>query len=95
LDSDSELKGVMEQLAQSYDELPFMDRRLSSSELTFHLLPPEMGRLLSQSPDYTSPGPGEGPVWLHVEGPSSSAELIVYRTMSDENLYMVAPVKPE
>ena len=81
----------MRRLALKHDVLPFMDRRFRPEEVALQILPNEMGRLLSGSPDYVSPDAGVGPVWLRLEGPEKGAKLVVYRAVCDERLYVVAP----
>ena len=86
-----ELAEVMQRLVLEHDVLPFMGRRFRFEDVAFQILPEEMGRLLSSSPDYVSPEAGVGPVWLRLEGPEEGAELVVYRAACDETLYVVAP----
>ena len=81
----------MQRLALEHDLLPFMNREFFPHEVSFGILPAEMGRLLSTSPDYVSPEAGVGPVWLQLEGPQRGARLVVYRARCDDKLYVVAP----
>ncbi|MDF0546401.1 hypothetical protein PX699_29005 [Sphingobium sp. H39-3-25] len=50
-----------------------------------------MQALLEATPDYRSPDPGEGPVWLQIASSDDAAELVVYRTRGTGTLYVVAP----
>ncbi|WP_334656899.1 hypothetical protein [Sphingomonas panaciterrae] len=86
-----ELAAVVEQLRAGYDILPYMTGFHAAGELGLRALPDDMKALLEGSPDYRSPEPGSGPVWLQIAGEDEAAELIVYRSRSSGQLYVMAP----
>lgn len=86
-----ELAGVTDRLRSGHDMLPFMTRLYPAALMRLQPLPREMQELLEESPDYRSPGPGDGPVWLQLASGNDAAELVVYRSRSSGTLYVVAP----
>jgi len=91
---DEELAGITARLKGEHDMLPFMKGLHAAPSLSLRPLPDEMRQVLEQSEDYHSPAPGEGPVWFQIAGPDDGAELIVYRSIEDGRLYVMAPNPP-
>lgn len=90
---EEELAVIVAQLRAGHDVLPFMTGFHAAGELSFRPLPGDIQAVLEGSPDYRSPEPGRGPVWLQVAGPDEAAELIVYRSRGSGHLYVMAPGK--
>lgn len=88
---DDELARITADLRGGHDVLPFMAGLHGAQSLSLRPLPEEMRQVLESSDDYQSPAPGAGPVWLQITGPDDGAELIVYRSIGDGRLYVMAP----
>jgi hypothetical protein len=88
---DDELAGITADLRRGHDVLPFMAGLHAAQSLSLRPLPDEMRQVLESSDDYQSPAPGAGPVWFQIAGPDDGAELIVYRSIGDGRLYVMAP----
>lgn len=86
-----ELTLIFNRLSREHDMLPFMTGLHPVGTLGFRPLPHEMRVLLEATPDYQSPAPGQGPVWLMIASADDSAELVVYRTRDTCTLYVIAP----
>jgi hypothetical protein len=88
---EDELPKIAAQLREGHDVLPFMTSLHAAHSLSFRPLPDEMRAVLEGSADYQAPAPGTGPVWLQIAGEDEGAELIVYRSLGDGRLYVMAP----
>ena len=88
---DDELARITDGLRTGHDVLPFMAGLHVAQTLSLRPLPEEMRKMLESSDDYQAPAPGAGPVWLQIAGPDDAAELIIYRAIEDNRLYVMAP----
>jgi hypothetical protein len=91
MSDDAELTALIERLRSGHDMLPFLTGLHPASQMQLRPVPSDMQALLKASPDYRSPGPGEGPVWLQIASVDDAAELVVYRSQGTGTLYVVAP----
>ena len=90
----AELTVIMDDLRSGHDMLPFLTGLHPASQMQLRPVPADMQALLEASPDYRSPGPGEGPLWLQIASADDAAELVVYRSRGAGTLYVVAPDRP-
>ncbi|PZR82773.1 MAG: hypothetical protein DI537_36010 [Stutzerimonas stutzeri] len=91
MSDDAELTTIMGRLRSGHDMLPFLAGLHSAGQMQLQPMPADMQALLEATPDYRSPDPGEGPVWLQIASSDDAAELVVYRTRGTGTLYVVAP----
>lgn len=91
MNDEAELMTVMNRLRSGHDMLPFLAGLYSAGQVKLQPVPADMQALLEDAPDYRSPDPGEGPVWLQIPSADDAAELVVYRTRGTGTLYVVAP----
>lgn len=91
MSEDAELTTIMGRLRSGHDMLPFLAGLHSAGQMQLQPMPADMQALLEATPDYRSPDPGEGPVWLQIASSDDAAELVVYRTRGTGTLYVVAP----
>jgi hypothetical protein len=87
-----ELESVFSRLSRGHELVPFMALMLSSEEVTFKLLPPDMLSLLRSSSDYESLQPGAAPTWFQIATTNEMVELVVYRAEADGQHYVLAPL---
>lgn len=87
-----ELDRVQKAMGSGHDALPFMTRMYPPEEINFSPLPEAMLALLVRSGDYTPIAPGEPPTWFDISSVEDSVTLIIYRTLSDEQFYVLAPI---
>lgn len=94
MSDDAELTALIDRLRSGHDMLPFLTGLHPASGMELHPVPADMLGVLEASPDYRSPDPGEGPVWLQIATTDDAAELVVYRSRGTGTLYVVAPDRP-
>lgn len=87
-----ELNRALKGLGSGHDALPFMTKMSPPSEMKFVLLPDAMLALLVRSGDYRPIAPGEPPSWFNISSADDSVTLILYRALSDEQFYVLAPI---
>lgn len=88
---DEERAKVLEGVRRDRDVVPCVDRLLTLDDVYWRLLPPGMLQLLCTSPDFVSPVVGAPPVTLQLSSGDAAAELVLYRALGDDLIYMLAP----
>lgn len=88
----AELDKAQKAMGSGHDALPFMTKMCPPSEMKFAPLPEAMLALLVTSGDYKPIAPGEPPSWFNISSADDSVTLILYRALSDEQFYVLAPI---
>lgn len=88
-DHSDELAAVLTRFQSQHEVAPFLEGWHSTSGMSFQPLPLEMEAVLRSSPDYMPPKAGVGPVWLQLETDERHGQLVVYRAIGDEKLYVL------
>ncbi len=87
-----ELDRVQKAMGLGHDALLFMTRMYQPKEMSFAPLPEAMLALLVGSGDYKPIALGEPPTWFDISSVEGSVTLILYRAISDEQFYVLAPI---
>jgi len=90
----AELHDTLGQVRLRFPTVPLLDRRYDSSAVQFKLMPAQLLNILSESDSYQPLVPGGDPTWFKIVTQDSVIELVVYRTLTDDQLYMLGPPRP-
>lgn len=85
----------MARLGSGHDVLPFLARWHAVSNMALQPLPAEMEQILRASPDYREITGGDRPVWVTLSAGEEGGELILYRALTTNLVYVVSPVSSQ
>ena len=87
-----ELQHVLDTVRRREQTIPLLAARYPVGEIEFRPLPAELLDIISASPEYVEIVPGEGPTWIKFIVDGAVFELVVYRTLADDQFYILGPV---
>lgn len=90
---ETELAQVTDRIRRQHGVAPFLKRLHATSQMHLMPMPGDMMNIVSASPDYSQPEPGSPPVWLQIAAGNDAAELVIYRSEADSNLYVFVPIQ--